>query len=207
MDSRSNLKPNSSENKNNEDVLFYNYKTRDSSDTDVIFFEEASQTLEILDKFSSENQNSFLNKILKKPKKFLEKQTPEKTKTLIITEQKLFEKFQAYIRDLSEHLNLNVFLNFVEKGDFFKQASEVQRIHEYLLENNFEKNSIIIGLGGGKITDLAGFIASTYFRGVSLILIPTNLLAMVDASIGGKTGINHYRYGKNVIGTISQPNT
>jgi len=217
MDSEIKIFTNSSENNNSDDnnnnnVLYFNYKTTTTSDTDVIFFEEASKGFEYMDKFSFENQKSFLNKILNKKKFFsssksTSKISSDKIKALIITEKKLLEKFQGYIEDLTEFFALNVFFNFIEEGDFFKQASEVQRIHEYMLDNNLEKSSIVIGLGGGKITDLAGYVASTYFRGVNLILIPTNLLAMVDASIGGKTGINHSRYGKNVIGTISQPNT
>jgi len=61
------------------------------------------------------------------------------------------------------------------------------------------------GFGGGKITDLAGFIASVYLRGINLVLIPTTLLSMVDASIGGKNGINNLEFGKNLVGTIYQP--
>lgn len=195
MDSQTNL----TNNIEDSNVLFYNYKTSESSNTDVIFVEEPSKTLETLNLLIGENQKAFISKYLNN--------NNHKTKALIITEKKLYEKFQGYTMELVKYLNLNAVLQFIEEGDFFKQATEVERIHEFMLENNFEKNCIVIGLGGGKITDLSGFIASTYFRGVNLILIPSNLLSMVDASIGGKTGINHYKYGKNVIGTISQPNT
>ena len=67
-------------------------------------------------------------------------------------------------------------------------------------------NSLIIGMGGGVITDMVGFIASIYMRGIDHILVPTTLLGMVDASIGGKTGINAQK-GKNIIGTFKQPET
>jgi len=188
----------------------YNYKTNENSITDIIFFDEAIKIEETFENFFNRNDNNFLCKFRKNKNKIenenLVSIEREKPKALILTEQKLFQKFQKYIEQISEILNLNVFIYFIEEGDFFKQAYEVNKVHEYLLDNNFEKTSLIVGLGGGKITDLAGYIASTYFRGINSILIPTNLLAMVDASIGGKTGINHYNYGKNVIGTISQPN-
>jgi len=207
MNSRTSLEVN----RENNNALFYNYKTSDTSNTDVIFIEEDSTTSEILSSFCNENKYAFLCKFLNnnnnKNINSTSTNDDNKTKTLLITEKKLSQKFKVYIAEITEYLNLNLFLQFIEEGDFFKQASEVQKIHEFMLENNFEKNCLVIGLGGGKITDIAGYIASTYFRGVGLILIPSNLLAMVDASIGGKTGINHCKYGKNVIGTISQPNT
>jgi len=189
---------------------YYTYKTNDESSTEIIFFEEQNDMNKTILNYMINNKNSFIERILRKNENEI-KEKPNcfnmgKIKSLIISEKKLYIKFEKYINLLAEILNINLYIQFIEEGDFFKQDYEVNKIHEYLLENNFEKNSLIIGLGGGKITDLSGYIASTYFRGISLILIPTNLLAMVDASIGGKTGINHYKYGKNVIGTINQPN-
>ena len=73
-----------------------------------------------------------------------------------------------------------------------------------LIENKFERNSFIIALGGGVIGDIAGFAAATYLRGVPYIQIPTSLLAQVDSSVGGKTGVDH-ALGKNLIGAFYQP--
>lgn len=71
-------------------------------------------------------------------------------------------------------------------------------------EQNFTRSDLIIGFGGGATTDLAGFVAATWLRGIDLILIPTSLLAMVDAAVGGKTGINTSA-GKNLVGVFSSP--
>ena len=73
-----------------------------------------------------------------------------------------------------------------------------------LTKGGCTRNSLIIGFGGGVITDFSGFIASIYMRGIKHILIPTTLLGMVDAAIGGKTGINT-QFGKNLIGTFKNP--
>ncbi|MFW5767967.1 MAG: 3-dehydroquinate synthase, partial [Bacteroidota bacterium] len=73
-----------------------------------------------------------------------------------------------------------------------------------LKAENIDRHSVILGFGGGVVTDIAGFVAATYLRGVPLILIPTSLLAMADAAVGGKNGIN-YAGIKNMIGTVRQP--
>jgi 3-dehydroquinate synthase len=73
-------------------------------------------------------------------------------------------------------------------------------------EHNFGSSSCVLALGGGVITDMAGFVAATYHRGIKAVYVPTTLLAMTDAAIGGKTGINT-AYGKNKIGTITAPDS
>ncbi len=89
-------------------------------------------------------------------------------------------------------------------GEHVKSDKYVQELYTGLLQNKFERSSTIIALGGGVIGDLAGFVAATYLRGIHFIQVPTTLLAMVDSSIGGKTGINH-PLGKNLIGAFKQP--
>ena len=88
----------------------------------------------------------------------------------------------------------------VEPGEQSKTMKVAEAICEDLLDANFPRNSVIIGLGGGMITDLAGFVASIYLRGVTYIAMPTTLLSMIDASVGGKTGVN--LGAKNIIGTF-----
>ncbi len=88
----------------------------------------------------------------------------------------------------------------VKPGEESKTMQVAEAICEDLLDAGFARNSVIIGLGGGMITDLAGFIASIYMRGVTYIAMPTTLLAMIDASVGGKTGVN--LGAKNIIGTF-----
>ncbi len=92
----------------------------------------------------------------------------------------------------------------VPDGEACKSTDWLIRIWEHLQERRFERKDTIVALGGGSVTDLAGFAASTYLRGLNLVLIPTSLLAQVDAAIGGKTGIN-LAAGKNLAGTFYFP--
>ncbi|MDA3820805.1 MAG: 3-dehydroquinate synthase [Candidatus Delongbacteria bacterium] len=90
------------------------------------------------------------------------------------------------------------------EGEQAKTADVVSQVYEYLLMENTDRNTLLLGVGGGVVTDVTGFVASTYKRGMPFILVPTSLLAMTDAAIGGKNGINFRGY-KNVIGCINQP--
>ena len=92
----------------------------------------------------------------------------------------------------------------VEDGEQFKNAAMLEAIHDAMLEARCDRSAIVVALGGGVIGDVAGFAAATYQRGVSFVQVPTTLLAQVDSSVGGKTGINH-RLGKNMIGAFHQP--
>lgn len=87
-------------------------------------------------------------------------------------------------------------------GEKYKTLQTVQRIWKTLMKHHADRNALLVNLGGGVITDLGGFAASTYKRGIKFINIPTTLLAMVDAAIGGKTGID-FGGGKNQIGTFA----
>jgi len=89
-------------------------------------------------------------------------------------------------------------------GEEYKNLSSVERIYEQLLKLRFDRKSVLIALGGGVIGDITGYAASTYMRGIDFIQVPTTLLAQVDSSVGGKTGVNH-ALGKNMIGTFWQP--
>ena len=89
-------------------------------------------------------------------------------------------------------------------GEVHKNWETLNLIFDALLKNHCERNTAILALGGGVIGDLTGFAAATYLRGVPFIQIPTTLLAQVDSSVGGKTGINH-PLGKNMIGAFYQP--
>ncbi|MBE6133381.1 MAG: 3-dehydroquinate synthase [Erysipelotrichaceae bacterium] len=93
-----------------------------------------------------------------------------------------------------------VFLN----GEKSKNVATYASILEFLATNNFKRNDCLIALGGGVVGDLTGFVASTYMRGINFVQIPTTLLSMVDASIGGKTAID-LKAGKNLAGSFWQP--
>jgi 3-dehydroquinate synthase len=90
-------------------------------------------------------------------------------------------------------------------GEQYKNLHSLNLIFDALLENNFNRDCTLIALGGGVIGDITGFAAASYQRGVDFIQIPTTLLAQVDSSVGGKTGVNHAA-GKNMIGAFHQPN-
>ncbi|NOZ01316.1 MAG: 3-dehydroquinate synthase [Deltaproteobacteria bacterium] len=91
-----------------------------------------------------------------------------------------------------------------EPGEQSKDISTVTRIRDSMFRSAINRNALVIALGGGVAMDLAGYVASTYMRGLSLINIPTSLLADVDAGIGGKTGVNN-AFGKNLIGAFHWP--
>ena len=89
-------------------------------------------------------------------------------------------------------------------GEACKNLTEIERSAEWLAAHAYDRRAAIIGLGGGAATDHAGFAASVYLRGIPFALVPTTLLAMVDASVGGKTGVD-LRAGKNLVGAFHQP--
>ena len=89
-------------------------------------------------------------------------------------------------------------------GEQHKQWAAVSHILDYLVKTRVDRRGVIIALGGGVVGDIAGFAASIYLRGIRYVQVPTTLLAQVDSSVGGKTGINH-QSGKNLIGAFHQP--
>ncbi|MBI3802859.1 MAG: 3-dehydroquinate synthase [Nitrospirae bacterium] len=92
----------------------------------------------------------------------------------------------------------------VRDGERYKTTDEVERIYDQLVHHRFERSSTLIALGGGVIGDMTGFAAATFLRGIRYVQVPTTVVAQVDASIGGKTGVDHPR-GKNLIGAFHQP--
>ncbi len=99
---------------------------------------------------------------------------------------------------------LDVDLLSFQSGELYKTRHTKEWLEDQLLAKGFGRDTALIALGGGIVTDVTGFVASTYCRGIPYLMLPTSLLAMVDASIGGKTGVN-VPTGKNMIGTIYQP--
>ncbi|MBW2498013.1 MAG: iron-containing alcohol dehydrogenase, partial [Deltaproteobacteria bacterium] len=92
----------------------------------------------------------------------------------------------------------------VPDGDATKSLSELGRLYDRFLELGMDRHSAVVTLGGGVVGDLGGFAAATFLRGIPFAQVPTTVLAMVDASIGGKTAIN-LRQGKNLVGAFHQP--
>lgn len=106
-----------------------------------------------------------------------------------------------FIKNLNAQI---VYEYIVNPGEDAKSIDVYEKIIEYCVKINLSRKSLLIALGGGVVGDLGGFIASTYMRGIDFVQVPTTLLAQVDSSIGGKTGINIGDF-KNIIGTFYQP--
>lgn len=123
-------------------------------------------------------------------------------KVAIITNPTVSELHLDYL--LSKLSAKEICVISVEDGESYKTLSTVEYILNNLFEHKFNRSSVLIALGGGVIGDMTGFAASIYQRGINFIQIPTTLLSQVDASVGGKTGVNN-AYGKNLIGAFHQP--
>ena len=130
-------------------------------------------------------------------------------------EEKEYSKVFLFVDEITKTFCLPVFYDKISlerdweiieipSGEDNKNISSCVLAWDQLSKKGADKNSLIINLGGGMITDLGGFVASTYKRGIAFVNLPTTLLAMVDASIGGKNGID-FGYIKNQIGTITLP--
>lgn len=112
-----------------------------------------------------------------------------------------------YLSELAQGLKSHGFMVHdcvLPDGEQFKNQHSITVIYDALLERHFARDCTLIALGGGVIGDMVGFAAASFMRGVNFIQVPTTLLAQVDSSVGGKTGINHPR-GKNMIGAFWQP--
>jgi 3-dehydroquinate synthase len=125
-------------------------------------------------------------------------------KTAIISNPTVYRFYGKRIFNSIKKAGFDVITVIIPDGERYKDINTVQKIYGELLRHRLDRKSAIIALGGGVIGDITGFVASTYMRGINYIQIPTTLLAQVDSSVGGKTGVNH-KLGKNMIGTFYQP--
>lgn len=112
------------------------------------------------------------------------------------------EKVSGSIKDSGFELSEII----IPDGEGYKSLLWVENIYSEMLKARLDRKSVLIALGGGVIGDITGFAAATYMRGIDFVQIPTTLLAQVDSSVGGKTGVNHM-LGKNMIGAFWQPRT
>ncbi len=122
----------------------------------------------------------------------------------IVTNSTIEKLYAEQVHQTLESLGQKVFRIILPDGENFKTWQTLQLIFDGLLEFGADRKTTIIALGGGVIGDMAGFAAASFMRGIHFIQIPTTLLAQVDSSVGGKTGINH-PLGKNMIGAFHQP--
>ncbi|PSB32987.1 3-dehydroquinate synthase [Chlorogloea sp. CCALA 695] len=125
-------------------------------------------------------------------------------KVLLVSNPSVFGHYGE--RAVSSLLNagFDVTTCLLKDGEQYKNLTSVGQIYDKALENRLERASTMVALGGGVIGDMTGFAAATWLRGINFVQVPTTLLSMVDASIGGKTGVNHPQ-GKNLIGAFHQP--
>lgn len=129
----------------------------------------------------------------------------DKTKKVcIVSDSNVAKIYLNKITELLQEQYEQVFSFVFEAGEQSKNMDTVQKLYEYLIINRFDRHDFLIALGGGVVGDLTGFSAATYLRGIDFIQIPTSLLAQVDSSIGGKTGVDFQQY-KNMVGAFYQP--
>lgn len=149
-------------------------------------------------KFSCKNYSIFLNnwEVLES---YLN--SDNFTKTFVLVDQNT-EKYCLHL--LLEHIGSHVIVIKINAGEEYKTLDTCQEIWSQLMMHNADRNSILINLGGGVICDMGGFCAATFKRGIHFINIPTTLLSQVDASVGGKTGVD-FGFYKNIIGLIIDP--
>ncbi len=126
------------------------------------------------------------------------------SKICIITDLNIKNLYGDKLLHHLRHHKLETFLQTIIPGEESKSRHSKAKLEDFLTSNHFEKDSCLIALGGGVVSDLTGFLASTYLRSIPYISIPTTLLSAVDAAIGGKTAVNTV-HGKNLIGAFHHP--
>ncbi|MEN8302649.1 MAG: 3-dehydroquinate synthase [Campylobacterota bacterium] len=124
------------------------------------------------------------------------------TKVAVVTNSTVSKLHLDYLLSKVSAKELHVIT--LRDGEEYKNQESIDEILESLFENRFNRKSMLIAFGGGVIGDMTGFASSIYQRGIDFVQIPTTLLSQVDASVGGKTGMNN-RYGKNLVGAFHQP--
>ncbi|KAF0150818.1 MAG: 3-dehydroquinate synthase [Ignavibacteria bacterium] len=133
----------------------------------------------------------------------IEKKSLHKNVFIVVDENVLGYHLKRIKNIISEKMSKVVVVEYIA-NEKSKSSKSVEELYECLIKNNFGRDTLIIAIGGGITGDIVGFAASTFGRGVQFVQVPTTLLAAVDSSVGGKTGIN-YRKTKNLIGSFYQP--
>ncbi|MEY2977910.1 MAG: 3-dehydroquinate synthase [Prochlorotrichaceae cyanobacterium] len=130
--------------------------------------------------------------------------SPLGKKALVVSSTPIFRHYGDRVIASLTQAGFSVAHHLIAPGERYKTLSSVQRILDSAAQHQLERSSVMVALGGGVIGDMTGFAAACWLRGIAVVQVPTSLLAMVDASIGGKTGVNHAQ-GKNLIGAFHQP--
>lgn len=125
-------------------------------------------------------------------------------KALIVSNPQIWKHYGETVLQSLLQTGFDVQRCILPAGERFKTLRSIEKIYDAALNYRLERSSFLVALGGGVIGDMTGFAAASWLRGISVVQVPTTLLAMVDAAIGGKTGVNHPK-GKNLIGAFHQP--
>lgn len=132
------------------------------------------------------------------------KQAALSGKVTIVSDENVFSFYGSRVEKILKSAGFAASSCLVPPGEETKSVGSAVKIYDFLIKHRTERDDIIVALGGGMVGDLAGFVAATFLRGMPWAQVPTSLMAMVDASIGGKVGVNHPE-GKNLIGSFYQP--
>lgn len=125
-------------------------------------------------------------------------------KTVIVTDDIVNKLYAQTLKSTLEAVGFSVSIFTFDNGEKSKSHTVLLPLYEFLCEQQITRNDLLIALGGGVVGDLTGFCAATFLRGVDFVQIPTTLLAQIDSSVGGKTGVN-IEGGKNLVGAFKQP--
>ena len=125
-------------------------------------------------------------------------------KIAIITDSQVGPIYTEKVVDVLNKIATQIVTYSFKSGELSKNQDTINQIYDFLLDNHFTRSDVLIALGGGVVGDMTGFVAATYMRGIDFIQIPTSLLAQVDSSVGGKTGVDYKQY-KNIIGAFKMP--
>lgn len=125
-------------------------------------------------------------------------------KIVLLSDEHVGPTYGKIAKKRLEEAGFKVYDLLVPPGEESKSLEIAEELWETLAAYGFNRNDLLVAVGGGVVGDLGGFVASTYMRGIDFIQVPTSLLAMVDASIGGKTAVD-LKHGKNLVGTFHQP--
>ncbi len=123
---------------------------------------------------------------------------------VVISDENVWRLYGGRVERVLKDAGFTVHSLVVPPGEETKSLDTAQKIYDFMIKKRVERDDMLVALGGGMVGDLAGFVAATYLRGIPWLQVPTSLVAMVDASIGGKVGVNHPE-GKNLIGAFYQP--
>ena len=125
-------------------------------------------------------------------------------KFCIVTDSNVALLYAETVKEELGRAFANVFLYTVPAGEEHKNVDTINGIYEFLIQNRFDRQDVLVALGGGVVGDMTGYAAATYLRGIDFIQVPTTLLSQTDSSIGGKTGVDFMQY-KNMVGAFYMP--